>query len=164
MKSFCVAILLLWTISTHAQSFQREINEQVWKPFIAAYNESDPEAFMAVHSHDVVRAIRDDGRVLGYDEYSKVMASGTHNTKVNRFQHKIELRFTETWVNHDLAYEVGIYKSQTIKPSGNNTVSFGRFHVVLRQEKGVWKILVDSDSSEGGTLTEKDFLAARPME
>jgi hypothetical protein len=36
--------------------------------------------------------------------------------------------------------------------------------VALRKEKGVWKILVDTDSSENNTVGEKDFLAAKPME
>lgn len=156
--------LLLLSNMALAQPAQKEINEQVWKPFIAAFNDLDPDAFMALHSHDLVRALRDDGRVMGYDEYAKVTASGNHNVKINKFQKKLELRFSERWVNHDLAYEVGIYKSQTIKPSGNNIISYGKFQVVLRQEKGVWKIIMDSDSSEGGTINDKDFLFARPIE
>ncbi len=40
---------------------------------------------------------------------------------------------------------------------------FGRFHVVLRKENSIWKILVDTDSSENGTISEKDFLAAKPI-
>src|SRR5258708_19529393 len=119
---------------------------------------------MAVQFKDVVRASRDDGRVMGYEEYTKVTASGNHNVKINKFQKKLELRFTERWINHDLAYEVGIYKGQTIKPSGNNTVFYGKFQVVLRQEKAVWKILVDSDSSEGVTIDQTYSLASRPMD
>jgi hypothetical protein len=41
---------------------------------------------------------------------------------------------------------------------------YGRFHAVLRKEEGVWKILVDTDSSENNSISEKDYLAARPME
>lgn len=164
MKTLVMAFFIGLCGLTHAQTTQKEINEQVWKPFISSYNDLNTEAFMALHSREVVRAIRDDGRVMGYDEYNKVIASGNHNAAVNKSRKKLELRFLERWVNHDLAYEVGIYKGQTIKPSGNNIVFYGKFSVVLRQENGVWRILVDSDSSEGGTISDKEFLAARPME
>jgi hypothetical protein len=36
--------------------------------------------------------------------------------------------------------------------------------VVLRKEENTWKILVDTDSNEGGTIGEAQFLAAAPME
>jgi ketosteroid isomerase-like protein len=60
--------------------------------------------------------------------------------------------------------EVGIYKTSYLLPNGQTQSFFGRFHVVLRKETGIWKILVDMDSTEGGTVGEKDFLAANPME
>jgi hypothetical protein len=34
---------------------------------------------------------------------------------------------------------------------------------VLKKEKRLWKILVDTDSSENGTIGEKEFSAASPM-
>ena len=37
---------------------QKEINEQVGKPFIKAFNNDDNEALKAVHSKAVIRAIR----------------------------------------------------------------------------------------------------------
>jgi hypothetical protein len=36
--------------------------------------------------------------------------------------------------------------------------------VALRKENGVWKILVDSDTNEGGTITEEMFQKAKPIE
>ena len=164
MKSLLLFCLVIVFGSVAAQPAQKEINEQVWKPFIAAYSDLNADAWMALHSKDVVRGMRDDGRVMGYDEYAKVTASGNHNAKVNKNQKKLELRFNERWINQDLAMESGIYKSQTIKPSGAVIVSHGRFLVILRREAGVWKILTDTDTSEGGTISEKEFLSARPME
>jgi ketosteroid isomerase-like protein len=164
MKSILLFIFLAFSASAFAQNAQNEINEQVWKPFIRAYDALDADAFLALHSKEVVRAPRDDGRVMAYDEYASVIASGDQNAKINKFKKKLELRFTERWVNQNLAYEVGVYKSQLIRPSGNVTVYHGRFQVVLRKENGTWKIVMDSDSSEGGTIGEKEFLSARPME
>jgi ketosteroid isomerase-like protein len=164
MKKLFSMILLFFAGSAFAQSDQKDIVEQVWKPFILTTNEMNTTGFMALHSKDVVRASSDNGSVMGYAEYEAILASGNQNFKLNKFQRKFELRFSERWVNQNLAYETGIYKSQTIRSSGITSTHFGRFHVVLRKEAGVWKILMDADSSEGGALTEKEFLSAKPME
>jgi hypothetical protein len=158
------AFLLLLSINLHAQTVQKEINEQVWRPFIASYNSLDTDGFMAVHSKDVIRAQREDGHIMRHEEYTKVTASGNQYFEDNKSDRKIELRFIERWAGIEAAYEVGVYKVTTIRPSGNNSVFYGKFHVTLRKEKGVWKILVDSDSSEKETINDKDFLEAKPME
>jgi ketosteroid isomerase-like protein len=45
-------------------------------------------------------------------------------------------------------------------PDGEERVRYTRFEMVLRKEGGKWKILVDQDTSEGGTITEAMFDAA----
>ena len=55
-------------------------------------------------------------------------------------------------------------KNETISAAGEKRESFGKFHVVLRKEGGTWKILVDSDSNEGGTITADLFMAAKALE
>jgi hypothetical protein len=35
--------------------------------------------------------------------------------------------------------------------------------VALRKEDGKWKILVDSDTRENGTITDEMFAAAQPL-
>jgi hypothetical protein len=60
--------------------------------------------------------------------------------------------------------EVGIYKVITTDKIGNTHTFYGRFHVALRKENGTWKILVDTDSSEGNSIDEQDYMQASPME
>ena len=57
----------------HAQngSLQKEINEQVWKPFILAFNNDDDAGFKAVHSKEVIRVERDANHIFGFDQYFK---------------------------------------------------------------------------------------------
>jgi len=57
--------------SSQTGSFQKEIDEQVWKPFIKAFNSDDNDGFRAVHSREIIRVVQDDNRLLGYDEYFK---------------------------------------------------------------------------------------------
>jgi ketosteroid isomerase-like protein len=147
-----------------SQDAQREINEQVWKPFIKNFNERNTDGFMAVHSKDVVRSPRDAKVVWNWDEYYKNQKDGDERGKAASSNRQLELRFTERINGKNNAVEVGVYKTSSTRPDGSSRSFYGRFHVVLRKENGIWKILVDTDSSEGQTITEKEFLAASPME
>ncbi len=146
-------------ISGNAQSEQQEINEQVWKPFIKFFNENNTAGFMSVHSKDVVRSPRDAKTVWNWEEYNTQQALGDKEDIKAKRKRTLELRFTERIVNKDIAVEVGVYKTSY----GENQNYFGRFHVVLKKESGIWKILVDTDSTEGGTIGEKEFLAAQAL-
>ena len=50
--------------SAFAQDAQTEINEQVWKPFIKSFGEGNTDAFMNVHSKDLIRSGRESKKVL----------------------------------------------------------------------------------------------------
>ncbi|CAN5421578.1 hypothetical protein BH09BAC3_BH09BAC3_06020 [soil metagenome] len=168
MQRTLTLLFSLIVISSFGQEVQKEINEQVWKPFTKAIMNQDVNAFLAVHSADLIRAERNDKLVQTLEEYKKGMENSwprwqERNKKTNTV-YVFELRFTERINNQDRAYEVGYFKNEDTTPDGKKNVYYGKFQVALRKENGVWKILVDSDSNEGGTITEKDFLAAKPIE
>ena len=119
---------------------------------------------MAVHSKDAVRSPRDSKTIWNWEEYNKNQTWGDQEEKKLNRKRLLELRFTERIANGNLAFDVGVYKTAYIHPDGKIMNYYGRFHVVLKKESGVWKILVDTDSSENGAIGEKDFLAARAME
>jgi len=168
MKKSLVAILLLISLFAFGQPSVQEINEQVWKPFTQAIMNQDVEKFISLHSKDLVRAERDGKHVLNYDQYKIRMEEGwpkwKESNKKSNVQYTFELRFLERISNETQAFEVGYFKNETVNPNGEKRVSFGQFHVALRKENGVWKILVDSDSNNGRTITEEMFLAAKPIE
>jgi ketosteroid isomerase-like protein len=143
-------------------SFQQEINEQVWKPFIRAFNNDDNEAFRAVHSKEVIRVIQDDDRVLGYGEYFKKIPDST-KAKWSNWKKNIELRFTRRIASSDKAFEVGYYKTTSTNiATGEKRSGYGKFHVLLRKENGAWKILMDADANE--KTDETVFLSGQPMQ
>lgn len=156
--------LTLLSYVAYSQNAQQEINEQVWKPFLQGFNANDTKTFMGVHSKDVVRAPRDSKKVLNWDQYYAQQEKGDNADKSAKRKRSLELRFTERIASNNQAIEVGIYKTSYVNPDGSTRSFFGRFHVILRKEEGVWKILVDTDSSEKNTITEKDYLAAAAME
>jgi len=128
---FCIALIVA-SLTGFSQNYQKEINDQVWKPFIASFNSLDTKAFMALHSKDVVRSPRDSNVILGWDEYFKNQQESDDRSKKSGAKRVIELRFTERISNSSQAIDIGIYKG-TVSTSDGKSSSYsyyGRFHVV----------------------------------
>ena len=53
--TFLIVLLSFQFTNAQSDSLQKQINEQVWKPFISSFNSSDNEGLKAVHSKDVIR-------------------------------------------------------------------------------------------------------------
>lgn len=164
MTRMILIVITLLSASVHAQDFQEEINDQVWKPFIESFNNLDTDSFMALHSKDVVRSPRDSKILLNWDEYFKLHKESDMREKKGGATRTIDLRFTERISNPSQAIDIGIYRATVTTKDGKSAsyTYYGRFHVVLRKEGSTWKILVDTDSSSG--VSELDYKAASPME
>jgi len=145
-----------------SESLQNQINEQVWKQFIKAFNNRDDEGFKAVHSKEVIRVSQDDNQVIGYKEYFKPVPDSV-KAKWGQWKREIQLRFIQRIASGDKAFEVGYYKSTSTNTStGQSRTGYGKFHVLLRKENGIWKILMDADANE--KTDEAVFLSGKPME
>lgn len=167
-KSLFSLILILISIAAFSQDAKREINEQIWKPFIKTLLSHDVDGFMNLHSKDVMRVERDQGHLLNFDRYKKDLnmswPAWKQSMEVEKTRNAFELRFFERISDGDQAFEVGYFKNETTNVKGEKRTSYGQFHVALRKENGIWKILVDSDSNNNRTITEEMFQAAKPME
>ena len=156
--------LTLLAVSAFAQpdSLQRQINEQVWKPFIKSFNNQDNEALAAVHSKDVIRVIQDANQIQGFDQYFRKIPD-SERAKWAKWKQNIELRFTQRIAKNGKAFEVGYYKTtNTNTQTGEKLSDYGKFHVLLRKENGAWKILMDADAAE--KTDETIFLSGKPIE
>lgn len=159
-----ITLLLLCCLSAFSQtdSLQKQINEQVWKPFIKAINSGDNDALSVVHSKEVVRVMQDDGKIIGYSEYFRKIPDSI-KAKWSDWKSNIELRFVQRIASADKAFEVGYYKTaSTNSKTGEKRTGYGKFHVLLRKESGTWKILMDADANE--KTDEKIFVTAQPIE
>ena len=156
MRLLFASLLILSIIKVFAQNAHTEINSQVWKPFIKSVNENNTSTFMALHSKDAVRSPRDAKTIWNWDQYNKEQAFKRKRT--------LGLHFTEHIVNGNLVFDGGVSRTTYLLANGKTKNYFGRFHVVMPKEKGVCKILVDTDSSGGGPIAEKEFLAGKAME
>ena len=166
MKQFLYTLLLLICLGDNCFSqnntLQKQINEQVWKPFIQSFNNRDDNTYEAVHSKDVIRVLQDDNQIFGYKEYFKKVDDSL-KVKWSTWKRSIELRFIQRIAADGKAFEVGFYKTSSVNSStGEKRTGYGKFHVLLKKEKGVWKILMDADAKEDAN--EIVFQAAKPLE
>lgn len=167
-NQYLTMFLFFIRVTVYGQGSEKEINEQVWKPFIKTLLSYDVESFMALHSTEVMRVERDHGHILNFDQYKKDLnmswPAWKQSMEVEKAKNTFELRFQERTSNGSQAFEVGYFKSETTNDKGEKRTRYGQFHVALRKENGVWKILVDSDSNNKRTITEEIFRAARQLE
>jgi len=168
MMNYLTATLVLlaawWAAPAQTTTTQTTINDQVWRPFIQAYNALDADAFLAVHHADAIRIIRDSDQILPATAYGENIRQNMAAAQQRGMKRHIELRFTERFASADLAFEAGYYKAVSTFSADEQYTFFGRFNVVLRRDNGRWKILLDSDTNDGNTVGDKDFQQARPME
>lgn len=167
IRTLLLLTFVVVSLSASAQNHEAMINEQVWKPFTKAIMNQDVAGFVSLHSTDLVRAEVNRKQVMNLEAYRKGMESGwpkwKESIEKNKESYRFELRFLERICNGELAYEIGYFKNEVTNASGVKHETYGKFHVVLRKEAGVWKVLVDADSNEGGTITSEMFLAAKPI-
>lgn len=163
-KIILFLFILLISASTHAQrdSLQKQINRQVWKPFIAAFNAMDTDAFMSVHSLNMTRVIRDAGIIYDYDTYYESNKKNDLENAEFLSGRSIELRFLQRIAANNRAFETGYFKVKSEAKDGQEFTAYGKFLVTLTRENNVWKIMLDADAKE--KTNEKLFLSAKPLE
>ena len=165
MKKILLITCILYTglLSRSQQSkLTKEINEQVWVTFIKGFESGDDELFKSVHSKDIARVMQDNKEIIGYDKYFKKVPDSI-KAKWGDWKKSIELRFIQRIATDDKAFEVGYYRStSTNVKTGEKRTGIGKFHVLLRKENGIWKILMDADTKEGAS--EDAFNKASPLQ
>jgi hypothetical protein len=73
------------------------------------------------------------------------------------------LRFIQRIAANGKAFEVGYYKTTSVDTTNGKTrIGYGKFHVLLRKENNIWKILMDEDANEN--TTEAVFQTGKAME
>ncbi len=138
----------------------REINQQVWKPFITHLTSGNKESFKSLHSKRITRVLIDNNTIQDYDKY---FPSGKENRKPAEHSKRLfELRFDKRICNGTKAWETGYYKGTVLEEGKDTRYYYGRFTVVLEKENEGWKIIVDADT--GANANEENFRNANPME
>lgn len=143
-------------------SLQKQINQQVWKPFIEAFNAFDTEKFMSVHSREMTRVIQDPKIIFGFEQYYQNVRADNERNKTENRKLTLELRFTQRIASEGRAFDVGYFKVTSQRPDGTTNSFYGKFHVLLRKENGIWKILMDADARDNSN--EEVFQKAQGLD
>ncbi|MEQ6124973.1 nuclear transport factor 2 family protein [Pseudotenacibaculum sp. MALMAid0570] len=160
MKKILTVLLLVLTITAQSQDkkkhdFSKEIDVQLWEKFVEAYNARDAKKYNAIHTDDIVRITKNGIR------QGKVFKEGIINSYGRKNQPKREIEFKHEHRIHEkeIAYEVGYFKLTYFNKELGNKTYYGRFSVVLKKEKGRWKIAQDWDVDQinGVPITAKDY-------
>ncbi len=164
-KLLLLSAIALFSLPAKAQpdslKWIKEINEQVWKPFIAHLTSGNQEGFRNVHSKRVTRVEIDGKAVLDYEKYFPPIDPNAAPVKKNS-KLLFGLRFDKRISNGTRAWETGYYKGTVMQEGKEPRSYYGRFFVVLEKEDGTWKILVDADT--GKDANEANFSKAFSME
>jgi uncharacterized protein YndB with AHSA1/START domain len=154
--------MCLFAGALSAQDALHDINVQVWKPFIESYNGLSADTFMSLHHPLMQRFDIESGEISDFATYQDYVR------RVNKWQRDhnrspvIDLRFSHRSVKGDVATEIGYYRVYDQNDTTGESVSVGKFSVILQRDSNkVWKILMDADH---GGATDADFFGAEPME
>jgi hypothetical protein len=164
MKYLITIILLIITIASYSQNqvSNKEIDEQIWKPFMKSFGNGNDLAFQSLHSKSVIRVVVDGNQIYGFDEYFKPVPDSIKAKGLN-YEKSIEIRHLKRVSSDDNAFEVGYYKtSYKDTRTGSIRSSYGKFTVLLKKENEFWKIVMDADANEG--TNEKIFRTGKKVE
>ena len=166
IKNTLFVFCLIFSLSSAAQNpdslIHNKINQKVWKPFCESYASLDAATFNALHTDDVIR-VNPWGIRIG-ETYKSQNEELFKTAREKGTQRTIELWFEHRKTTPEISYEVGYYKVTYTEEDGTRSF-YGRFHVLLKNENGVWKIAQDwdTDNINGLDVTENDWQNGTPL-
>lgn len=157
IPSLIILIHVCLTGYSQTSDIDREIDEQVWKPFKTTYAAYDMESYNELHTDDVLR-ITSSGIRRG-ESWKKRNIERKNQRDRSKEPRTIEFSFEHRLNLDDIAYHVGFYKVVAKNQKGVWKTSYGRFHVMLKKIDGTWKIAKDWDTDMIGGIevTEEMF-------
>ncbi|MBN1649882.1 MAG: nuclear transport factor 2 family protein [Bacteroidales bacterium] len=166
LSSIVVVIFIsLWVNNLNAQDTNvfRQINTQVWEKFEEAFITNNPELLNSLHTDNVLRIPSDSKTIIIGKEYFENQKKSFAWVLENGYKTLMELRFIERISYDNYASERGIFKIIVIEPGDIKQQYFGKFHMILEKKDEAWKISVNYDSTENGTIDELSFKNASDM-
>lgn len=147
---------------TIASETLEAIKNDVWVPFMEAYDQLDSNKIKSIHSKDIVRVTIDQNNIETGNPYLDGFGGFIESMKTqgNKLGIAFAILSTATNATGDIAYQRGYYRLSS-QGQGDETLQirgYGYFNVGLRKEDGIWKIWLDSDSHTA--ISHDDFTNA----
>lgn len=166
MKKHIGLILLLSMTFAHAQNIelvQKEIDQNLWKPFKSAFENLDAEKLNSLYAEKVLRVTPNGIDTKNYFKKANIKRLTDHGKNKTNLQ--LDFWFDSRHTNETTSYEVGFYRMILSNADGVTTI-YGQFHIVLKKSAGSWKIIQDWDtgSINGKDLSKQDFEKQSPIQ
>ncbi len=166
MRSIVFTVCVFLSIQVWGQTssdFQKEIDETVWKPFKAAFENLDGTALNQTYAEEVLRVTPE-----GIDTENLFKASNLQRfeqSKIDGISIALDFWFDSRFTNGSTSYEVGFYRITFTDKLGKESSSYGQFHIVLKKRNGKWEITQDWDTAiiNGKAIDAEDFAKREPM-
>ncbi|MDH7445948.1 hypothetical protein [Aquimarina sp. 2201CG14-23] len=155
--------LLLLFISSYAiaqeELLHQKINQDMYSNFSEAFSTLDYSLFASIHSEEMIRISGGNGgEIKDVKKYLEGYKKRWNDPK--RKASPIDFRLFERITSDSLVSDRGIYRVTYQNDKNETQYSYGQFHVLLRNEKNTWKILIDYDSNEQNTINKQSYDAA----
>ncbi|MER3317083.1 MAG: hypothetical protein RIB79_02205 [Allomuricauda sp.] len=157
-KSFAIILLFLVFVQCFGQSSPKQvpseimeaIKNDVWIPFMKAYDQLDSQKIKSIHTQDIVRVTISQNNIESGSNYLEGFGGFLDSVKNTGDHLDIAFAILTSAINstEDVAYQTGYYRLSRYDTTDAEPqyVGYGFFNVGLRKENGTWKIWLDSDS------------------
>lgn len=126
------------------------IKNDVWVPFMEAYDQLDSQKIKSIHTQDIVRVTISQNNIESGNRYLEGFGGFLDGVKDRGNHLSIAFAILTTALNsaEDVAYQTGYYRLSRYETKNTEPqyTGYGFFNVGLRKENGTWKIWLDSDS------------------
>ncbi|MDD7887402.1 nuclear transport factor 2 family protein [Flavivirga sp. 57AJ16] len=156
LATYIVSLFFLFSNSSIAQNINdlKDINAQIWTNFSKSFKTLDYKLFESLCSDDLIRVNKDIKSIKTKEAYLNGYKNRWENASLKQ---TISFRFLERFSKNGIASERGIYKFTRDLNTGNEKSYYGKFHVILKKEGNLWKILIDYDSTENESINETHY-------
>jgi ketosteroid isomerase-like protein len=134
-----------------------ELDRDIWHPFRRTYRDRDLPGYLCLYDRDLIRAGGPTKEIYGYDRLAADTADWFAQAAGRGDTFEIEFRFTERIADHEHASERGYYRITATFADSSTRELYGRFHTFARKSGGRWRIVVDYDTDDGGTITAEMY-------
>lgn len=148
---------------TRSDSLRKQIDRDIWIPFLQGINTNNADLYNSVHSKDFNWvAGGNKTRIMDLPSYVEDAAKVMTDRKNKRIQTIVDVAFLERNLNETFASEKCVTRYTAIEPGKEPLVMYGIAQVFSKKVDGVWKKFIQYVSTE--KATRELFEQASPLE
>ena len=167
IKIIAICISSMFSVYGNAQvsraELLKQINSDIWLPFLQGVNQDDAELYNSVHSKDFYWvAGGTKTRIMNFKEYVEDARKVMSDRKQKSITTTLHVRFLERNINEEFASEKCVIQYVATEAGKPATALYSIIHVFSKKENGVWRKYVQYVNSD--KISSDTFESALPLE